>query len=123
MGAVEFQEGRLLVSIDIRPKSDANKINPNSTKDINVAILSGKGFDARMIDPNSVRFGATGTEAASVNVGRRDVDGDGDRDLVVRFEIQDTGIKCGYFGDPYRTDFWGLAFIGSSSIQTVQCKK
>ena len=85
----------MMVSIDIRPKSDANKINPNSTKEISVAILSGNGFDARTIDPNTIRFGATGTEAAPVDVGRRDVDGDGDRDVVARFEIQDTGIRCG----------------------------
>ena len=94
IGAVEFQ-GKMLVSVDVRPRSDANKINPNSTKDINVAIFSVNGFDATKVDPNTVRFAATGTEAAPIHVGRRDVDGDGHRDMVVRFEIQDTGIKCG----------------------------
>ena len=39
IGSVEFQGGRMVVSIDVRPRSDANKINPNSTKEINVAIL------------------------------------------------------------------------------------
>jgi hypothetical protein len=123
IGSVEFQGSRLLVSIDIRPKSDANKINPNSTKEINVAILSVNGFDATTVDPNTVRFGATGSEAAPVHVARRDVDGDGDRDMVVRSQIQDTGIKCGdtsasLTGQTSK----GVSFIGSSPITTVQCK-
>jgi hypothetical protein len=65
-GAIEFR-GKV-VSIDIRPKSDADRINPNSTNEINVAILSDNGFDARTIDPNTVRFGATGTEAAPIHI-------------------------------------------------------
>ena len=84
IGAVEFR-GPMLVSVDIRPKKDANRINPNSTKDINVAIFSVNGFDATTVDPNTVRFGATGTEAAPVHVAIRDVDGDGHRDMVLRF--------------------------------------
>src|ERR671910_521168 len=82
-----------LLSSDLT--GDANKINPNSIKDINVAILSDNGFDATTVDPITARFGATGTEAAPVHVARRDVDGDGDRDMVFRFQIQDTGIRCG----------------------------
>ena len=76
IGAVEFQ-GTMLVSVDIRPRSDANRINPKSIKNINVAILSVNGFDATTVNPNTVRFGATGTEAAPIHVARRDVDGDG----------------------------------------------
>jgi hypothetical protein len=92
IGAVEFR-GPMLVSVDVRPRSDANRINPNSIKNINVAIFSVNGFNATTIDSSTVRFGATGTEAVPINVALRDVDGDGDRDMVVRFEIQDTGIK------------------------------
>jgi len=99
---------RRLILIDIRPRSDANRINPSSAKDINVAVFSSKDFDATSIDLNTVRFGATGTEAAPVHVARRDVDGDGDRDMVVRFQIQDTGIKCGdtsaVLTDKFRVD-------------------
>jgi hypothetical protein len=122
IGSVEFQGGRQMVNIDIRPRSDANRINPNSTKGINVAILSGNGFDARTIDPNTVRFGATGTEAGPVDVGRRDVDGDGDRDVVVRFQIPDTGIKCGDTSAILTGQISnGPSIIASSSIRTVQC--
>jgi hypothetical protein len=121
IGAIEF---RLSVSVDVRPRSEANRINPNSTNNINVAIFSGNGFDATKVDPNTVRFGATGTEAAPINVARRDVDGDGDRDMVVRFEIQDTGIKCGDTSAVLTGQVsGGASIIGSSPITTVQCKK
>jgi hypothetical protein len=122
IGAVEFQGGRQMVNIDISPKSDANRINPNNSGNINVPILSGNGFDARDVDPNTIRFGATGTEATPIDVGSRDVDGDGDRDMVLRFQIPDTGIKCGdTFAVLTGQISNGPSVIGSSSIKTVQC--
>jgi hypothetical protein len=72
-----------LVSVDVRPKKDANRINPDSTKDINVAIFSVNVFDATTVDSNTVRFGATCTEAAPVHLVLRDVDGDGNRDMLL----------------------------------------
>jgi hypothetical protein len=112
------------VAIDIRPRSDANKINPNSIKNINVAIFSVNGFDAASVDSNTVRFGATGTEAAPVHVALRDVDGDGDLDMVLRFAIQDTGITCVETSAVLTAQTSnGLSIIGSSPIKTVQCKK
>lgn len=123
VGAVEFQ-GRMLVSVDVRPRSDANKINPGSSKKINVAIFSGNGFDATTVDPNTVRFGATGTEATPIHFSRRDIDRDGQRDLVVRFEILDTGIKCGHSSVTLTGEIvGGGSFIGSSPIRTVHCKE
>jgi hypothetical protein len=122
IGAVEFQ-GRRLVSVDIRPRSDANRINPNSSQNINVAVFSGKGFNATTLDPNTIRFGATGTEAAPVHLGRRDVNRDGRRDLVVRFQIPDTGISCGDSSATLTGNVsTGAAIIGSSPIRTVQCR-
>jgi hypothetical protein len=124
IGSVEFQGGRMVVSVDIRPKKDANRINPGSSKNINVAIFSGNGFDATSVDSSTVRFGATGTEATPVHVGLRDIDQDGHRDMVVRFQIQDTGIKCGDTSAALTGQtINGAAFIGSSPITTVQCKK
>jgi hypothetical protein len=110
------------VAIDIRPCSDANKINPNSIKNINVAIFSANGFDATTVDPNTVRFGATGTEAAPIHVALRDINEDGLFDMVVRFQIQDTGIKCGNISAVLTGQISnGPTIIASSPITTVQC--
>jgi hypothetical protein len=123
IGAVEFR-GPMLVSVDIRPKRDANRINPNSNNNINVAIFSANGFDATAVDPNTVRFGATGTEAAPIQGAIRDVDGDGLFDLVLRFAIPDTGIMCGDTSASLTGQTAeGLSITGSSPIKTVQCGK
>jgi hypothetical protein len=123
IGAVEFR-GPVLVSVDIRPKKDANRINPNSNKDINVAIFSVNGFDATTVHANTVRFGATGTEAAPVHGAIRDVDGDGQFDMILGFAIQDTGIMCGDTSASLTGQTsQGLSIIGSSPIKTVQCKQ
>jgi hypothetical protein len=123
IGAVEFR-GPKLVSVDVRPKKDANRINPDSAKNINVAIFSVNGFDAASVDSNTARFGATGTEAAPVNMALRDVDGDGNRDMVLRFQISDTGITCGDMSAVLTAQTSnGLFITGSSPITTVQCKK
>jgi hypothetical protein len=123
IGAVEFR-GPMLVSVDIRPKTDANRINPNSTKKINVAIFSINGFDATAVNANSVRFGATGIEAPPIHGAIRDVIGDERFDMVLTFEIQSTGIRCGDTSASLTGQTSsGVSFIGSSPIKTVQCKK
>ena len=74
---------------------------------------------------NTVRFGATGTEAAPIHVALRDIGPDGDRPhMILRFRIQDTGIKCGdTFASLTGQTSQGLSIIGSSPIKTVQCGK
>jgi len=123
IGSIEFR-GPVTVSVDISPKSDQNRINPNSNKNINVAIFSLGGFDATKVDPKTVRFGASGTEAAPIHAAIRDVHGNGTPDMLLRFQIPNTGIKC---GDTSATltgqTFGGVSFIGSSPIKTVQCGK
>jgi hypothetical protein len=123
IGAVEFQE-RMLISIDIRPRSEANRINPQSNQDINVAILSINDLDATTVDPSTVRFGAKGTEASPIHVRHRDVDGDGRIDQILRFEIQDAGIECGDTSGTLTGKILnGASIIGSGPIKTTQCKE
>ena len=65
---------------------------------------------------------ATGTEAAPIHVGRRDVDGDGDRDLVVRFQIRDMGIQCGDTSAALTGQIsTGQSILGTSPITTAMC--
>jgi hypothetical protein len=83
------------VAIDIKPCCTTNRVQPQSSVSIPVAVLSVNSFDATTIDASTVRFGATGTEAAPRRVTRNDANGDGRPDLVLRFRVNETGIQCG----------------------------
>lgn len=57
------------------------------------------------------------------HVARSDVNGDGRRDLVLRFRLGDTGLACGdteaaLTGEPSE----GQPIEGSGSITTVECQ-
>lgn len=110
------------VQIDIKPGSFPNAIKPRSRWLIPVAILTTSTFDATTVDPVMIRFGRIGT-AAPVQSALRDADGDGDTDLILRFEARQSGIQC---GDTTATltgrTFDGQAIEGSDSIKTVWCK-
>jgi hypothetical protein len=111
------------VAIDIKPGSFPNSINPRSKGVIPAAILTTDTFDATTVDPTTVRFGPTGTEAASVQSALEDVDGDGDTDMILHFKTQDTGIVCGDTSASLTGEtFGGQAIEGSDSIKTVGCK-
>lgn len=86
---------RMVVDIDIKPGSDPNSINVKSMGVVPVAILTTSTFDASTVDPSTVRFGRTGAEAAPVQSDLNDVDQDGDLDLILHFNTQDTGFKAG----------------------------
>jgi len=110
------------VEIDIKPGSSLNGINPRSLGVIPVAILTTDAFDASTVNPATVRFGPTGTEATPVQSALADVDGDGDLDLILHFTTQSTGVKCGDGSALLTgTTFGGLAIQGSDSIRTVGC--
>lgn len=110
-----------IVQIDIRP-GRANRIDPTSNGRIRVAILASDGFDATEVDPATVRFGRTGSEAAPIRFALKDVDGDGNTDLVLRFRIQQTGIACGDTSASLTArTFDGQPIMGSDSIHTVGC--
>ena len=111
------------VSIDIKPGSIPNKINPGSLGVIPVAILTTGTFDATTVDPNTVRFGATGTETASIHFALEDVDADDDTDLILHFKTRSTRLLCGdtsasLIGNTYS----GQIIAGSDSIRTTGCK-
>ena len=112
----------IAIHIDIKPGSFPNTINPKSEGILRVAVLTTGDFDAATVDPGTIRFGALGASAAPVSSVLQDVDGDGDQDLVLKFNTPDTGIACGTtvaFLTASTLD--GHALTGSDSIRTSGC--
>lgn len=89
---VEFQ--RQSIQIDIMPGSSVNRINLDSQGNIPVAILTTQFFDPTRVDPLSVRFGPNGATEVHGRGHFEDVDGDGFSDMVLHFDVQETGVQC-----------------------------
>jgi hypothetical protein len=84
------------VTIDIKPWSDPNSINPEGRGVVPVAIHGSDTFDVTTIDFSSIRFGPAGGpyDAEPVHDGHiEDVNSDGWADLVVHFMTQETGLS------------------------------
>jgi hypothetical protein len=113
----------ITVAIDIKPGSFPNSINPKSKGKIPVAILTTDTFDATTVDPLTVQFGQSSAVEAHGKGHIEDADGDGDFDLVLHFNTQDTGIVCGDTSASLTgMTFDGQTIEGSDSINTVGCK-
>ena len=120
----------LIVRIDIKPGSFPNNINVGNNGHIAVAILTTNAvtdntitFDATTVDPASVSFGATGTEATPVQYDLEDVDHDRDTDMIIHFNTSDTGIKCGDTSATLRGITSDQQPIqGTDSVKTTGCQ-
>jgi hypothetical protein len=100
--------------IDIMPGSTRNAVNLDGrTTVISVAVLTTPGFKAARVDPVTVCFGDPEVPAErdcteAHGIGHpKDVDGDGDTDLLFHFETAQTGIDPGdtqacLFGNTFR---------------------
>ena len=82
-------------SISVKPGSNQTVLNLGSQGRVPVVILSTTDFDATTVNPTTVRFGKTGTEASPVHWAIEDVNGDGKPDLVLQFLTQTAGIQPG----------------------------
>ena len=115
------------VPIDIMPSDAGNNLNLISGQGagINIAILSvGEFFDApTLIDPLTLKFGPRQANIWG-SPQFRDVNGDGDDDLIVKFLTQQTGIACG----DTQASLSGRTFdrqsiSGSDAINTFNCPR
>lgn len=127
-GYGELADFRALVSIateieiDVKPGSDRNSVNPRSRGVIPVAILTTEDFDATAVDVLSVRFGPDDAMERHGRGHLQDADGDGDRDLMLHFSTQDTGIVCGDISVFLTGEtVGGQAITGSDFVRTVGC--
>jgi hypothetical protein len=113
----------ILVTIDIKPDSQTNNINPRSKGVIAVSVLTSEDFDALQVDPDTVLFGPADAEKAHTQAHVEDVDNDGDMDLQLHFKTQETGIQCGGTEATLTGYTWGGTPIsGTDSVNTVGCK-
>jgi hypothetical protein len=113
------------ISIDIKPGSDPNSINPKSRGKIPVAILSTEDWDSlSRIDLNSLTFGRTGDEGSLAFChGAEDVNNDGLQDLVCHFYTQEAGFQClDAMGILRGKTVEGTPIEGSDSVKIVPCK-
>jgi len=83
------------VVVDIRPGCYPNVINIQSKGVMPLAIMTTPTFDATIVDPLSVRFGPSYAMESHGKGHVEDADGDGDKDMVLHFKTQETGIQCG----------------------------
>lgn len=110
------------VTIDIKPGSEINSINPRSKGVIPVALLTTDNFDAMSVDPATVEFGANGIRTSPAHYAVEDINDDGMDDYIFHFRTQQTGIDC----DTESATLTGEAiegFIdGSDSVRPVACE-
>ncbi|MEE8120850.1 MAG: hypothetical protein V3T55_04940, partial [Anaerolineales bacterium] len=113
----------MTVTMDIKPGSTPNSVNPYSKGKVPVAILTAETFDATQVDWETVLFGPGGATESHGRAHVKDVDDDGDMDLVLHFNTQDTGIQCGDIEATLTGEtFSGLLIRGSDAINTVRCR-
>ena len=121
IGAFEFGNG-VAITIDFKPGKTPNSINLASRQKIAVAIITAGAFDANQVDWETVLFGPNGATESHGRSHVKDIDDDGDMDLVLHFNTQDTGIQCGDTEATLTGEIWaGGPIMGTDEITTVNC--
>jgi pre-peptidase len=111
------------INIDIKPRhAGVTRIYPHADDKISVALLSSSSYDALKVDRASVTFGATGDEASLVRCHNEpiDVNRDGYKDLVCRFDLRKAGFEVGDLEGVVKGTMEGKPFEGHAPLKVVQ---
>ncbi|MBC2715124.1 MAG: family 16 glycosylhydrolase [Desulfobacteraceae bacterium] len=111
----------IAVTIDIKPGSETNSINPRSRGVIPVALLSTDSFDAMSVDPETVKFGANDIHTSPAHYAVEDINDDGMDDYIFHFRTQQTGIDCDTESATLTGEAVGGFIEGSDSVRPVAC--
>lgn len=111
------------MTIDIKPGSWPNSINLRNGGLITVAVLSTEDMDATTVRTRVARFGPAGAAIAHKSGHFEDVNLDGLMDLVMHFNVDQSGIECGAESAELRSsNEVGLSVRGADGVRTVACK-
>lgn len=112
------------VTIDVKPGDTPTTLEPKREGMVPIAILSTKDFDAAQIDPDTVRAGATGSEASIFRSMMEDVDNDQDADLLLLFRVPHLALTCGVKSVVVKGKTQkGQDFEGAEAVAMVGCER
>ena len=114
-------EDKIEIEIDIKPGGSPNSINPKIGI-IPVAILGSQDFDAPQVDSTTVGYGPN--MARPIHYGHvENINQDGYPDLVLHFNLQDTGIACSDIEASLTGQtFSSVEITGTHSVKTSGCQ-
>ncbi len=118
LGPVSF----VAVTVDIKPESSPNVLNPRESGVLPVAILATANFDAGTVDASSVRFGPGRAQEVHGRGHVEDVNHDNRPDMVLHFDVPQSQIRCSDTAAflTGRT-VTGQTIQGADSFTTVGC--
>lgn len=97
--AVTWGWRSLPAEVDVAPGHPDRRLADRGSGPVPVALLSAPGFDAAAVDRRRVCFGdaedPSQRDCSTTKVRIRDVEGDGDEDLLLRFQRREAGIDRG----------------------------
>jgi hypothetical protein len=110
----------LEVTVDIKPEDYTNRISLKSKGVVPVAVITTPEFDAHIVDPSTVLFAG----ADPVRWKIKDVDKDGDADILFHFktqdlDIDDRSVAAGLAGYTFENTY----FTGVDTVNIVSNKK
>lgn len=105
------------VAIDILPRRSDNVIREGRWLPLPLAVLGSESLDVRDVQPDDLAFGPGGAGPLR-NLGRRrDVDRDGWEDLLLYFDVEDSGLEPGLLEACLSGEIEGVAFRACDALR------